>query len=296
MTRSICRRGRSAAIVVASTLSNAHLKLKWNIELIAGSAGPGAPSSRDGSSYRGERGRQPTSQTSTFSLRCAPTGVSTPWSAGNPAQFDIDMAARREFHALGSGIGFDAAITLSSKSRVIEQTAASATLWKLHWPQRIPRCRIIRSTNYLSKLFADSDGRCPVSGSRIHGSCKGVGRWDEAVAQLAAASLLMEEYGGNVDQLINLGYLYCSLGRPKDALSAIGSVTADTSPFGAMQFENVRLNAAYQLGDAKQIKRSLEYLRAHRADAPGTYEDALIYRESTGSGSARVDCGIDELS
>jgi hypothetical protein len=43
---------------------------------------------------------------------------------------------------------------------------------------------------------------------------------------------------------------------------------ARTSPFGAMQLEEVRLDAAYQLGDSKQVERSLQYLRLHRRDAP----------------------------
>jgi hypothetical protein len=43
-----------------------------------------------------------------------------------------------------------------------------------------------------------------------------------------------------------------------------------------MQLDNVRLNAAFQLGDVKQVERSLKYLRVHRSDAPAAYEDALI--------------------
>jgi hypothetical protein len=94
--------------------------------------------------------------------------------------------------------------------------------------------------------------------------------------QLTAASLLNEKYSGNVDQLINLGALYCELERPRDALAAIGSMVASTSPFGAMALESVRLEAAEQLRDAQQVKRSLEYLRAHRAAAPSTYVGSLM--------------------
>ena len=85
-----------------------------------------------------------------------------------------------------------------------------------------------------------------------------------------------EKYSGNVDQLINLGDLYCSLERPRDALAAIGSLVAPTSPFGAVQLEFVRLEAAEQLRDTQQIRRSLDYVRAHRADAPSTYVYSLI--------------------
>jgi hypothetical protein len=43
-----------------------------------------------------------------------------------------------------------------------------------------------------------------------------------------------------------------------------------------MQVETVRADAAYQLGDSKQVERSIQYLSIHRADASGAYVDALI--------------------
>jgi hypothetical protein len=52
--------------------------------------------------------------------------------------------------------------------------------------------------------------------------------------------------------------------------------------------EAVRLNAAVQLGDTKQVERSLEYLRLHRADAAYTYAKALVVAN-------RLDPAADEL-
>jgi hypothetical protein len=66
------------------------------------------------------------------------------------------------------------------------------------------------------------------------------------------------------------------LGRPKEALSAIGSIRTDTSPYGASAMEVIRLDAAVQLGDSKQAGRSLRFLRTHRADSHSDYEYALI--------------------
>jgi hypothetical protein len=88
---------------------------------------------------------------------------------------------------------------------------------------------------------------------------------------------LPENHAGNVGQLINLAHIYCDLDRPKEALEAIGQITAKTSSYGAMQLEKVRLNAASQLGDSSQAARSMQYLEMHRADLPDAYEDALIY-------------------
>jgi hypothetical protein len=134
----------------------------------------------------------------------------------------------------------------------------------------------IRSTNFPEKLYEDfADQRSIFLDFRAT-ALERLGRWDEAVAQMSAASLLHEKYGGNVDQIIELGDLYCELGRPNDGLSAIGTLVAKTSAFGTMQLEHVRLDAAIQLGDSKQVARSLDYMRAHRADAPYVYEDALL--------------------
>ena len=194
--------------------------------------------------------------------------------AGNPAQFDIERAAQREFHAL------EAASDATPQSLQLKSWVILSLLHQQHYEAALAAADSvlsdIRSTNYPGKLFEDFDDEHSWFLDLRSSALQRVGRWDESVAQLAAASLLLEKYGGNVNQIINLGALYCSLGRPRDALSTIASLTAKTSPFGAMQLENVRLNAAYQLGDVKQVERSLKYLRVHRTDAPAAYEDALI--------------------
>jgi len=194
--------------------------------------------------------------------------------AANPAQFDIERAAQREFHALQAAS--DAAPqSLQLKSWVIE-----SLLHQQHYEAALAAADSIlsdiRTTNYPGKLYEDFAETHSWFLELRSTALQRVGRWDESVAQLAAASLLSEKYGGNIDQVINLGDLYCSLDRPHDALSTIASVSAGMGPFGAMQLENVRLNAASQLGDVKQVERSLRYLRVHRSDAPGAYEDALI--------------------
>jgi tetratricopeptide (TPR) repeat protein len=194
--------------------------------------------------------------------------------AGNPAQFDIERAAQREYHSL------QAASDAAPQSLQLKSWVILSLLHQQHYEAALAAADSIlsdiRSTNYPGKLFEDFDDERSWFLDLRSTALQRVGRWDESVAQLAAASLLLEKYSGNISQLINLADLYCSLGRPHDALSAIASLTADTSPFGAMQLENVRLNAASQLGDAKQVERSLKYLRVHRTDAPGAYEDALI--------------------
>ena len=192
----------------------------------------------------------------------------------NAAQFDIGPAAERELHALQAAAD-KAPRSLRLKSEVI---------WVLLARQRYDAAlaaadsilQDIRSTNFPEKLYGDlGDEQSRFLNLRAVALLR-VGRFEEALAQLTVASQLHEKYSGNVDQLINLGSLFCSLERPNDALSSLRSLSAGTSPFGAMQLELVRLDAYAQLKDTRRMERSLEFLRAHRADAPAAYEDALI--------------------
>jgi hypothetical protein len=84
------------------------------------------------------------------------------------------------------------------------------------------------------------------------------------------------EGGDNVSTSIDLGSLYCDLGRPHDAIAAINGIADKPSAFGLMAMESVRLEAAVQLGDSAAAARSLNYLRLHRADAPAIYRYSLI--------------------
>jgi tetratricopeptide (TPR) repeat protein len=194
--------------------------------------------------------------------------------AANPAQFDIESAAEREFRA------FQAEAERAPQSLLVRSWVIESLLRRQHYVAALAASDSIladiRSTNYPEKLFVDYEEERSGFLNLRSDALQRVGRWDEAVAQLTAASLMLQKYGGNVDQLTNLGDLYCTLGRPKDALLTLGSMTARTSPYGGMQVEAVRADAFHQLGDFKQMERSLQYLRIHRAEAPGTYEDTLI--------------------
>lgn len=194
--------------------------------------------------------------------------------AANPAQFDIVAAADREIKA------FQAASETTPRSLELKWRLIGALLSRQRYDAALAASDSvlsdIRSTNFPERLFEHfADQRSTFLEFRAI-VLERLERWDEAVAQMSSASLLTEKYSGNVDQIINLGALYCELRRPNDCLSAIGKLTAKTSAFGVMRLEDVRLDAAMQLGDTKQVARSLSYMRAHRADAPQAYEDALL--------------------
>jgi tetratricopeptide (TPR) repeat protein len=134
----------------------------------------------------------------------------------------------------------------------------------------------LKSTESPEKAYEDYEKFNPWILDERQRALTRVGRWDDAVVQLTAASLLSEDNGGNISQIINLAQLYCDLSRPKEALKTLGRLEAKPSPYGVMQVEYVKLDAAALSGDKVQMVRSLKYLEEHRADAPNTYEDAQV--------------------
>jgi hypothetical protein len=194
--------------------------------------------------------------------------------AANPARFDIDAAADRELREMQS-LSESSPKSLSLKMNVINHLRHQQ-----HYAAALAASDSLivelRSTIYPEKLYADYGEQNNWFLDERAAVLQRVDRWDDAVAQLSAAGALPEGNVGNVSQLINLGDLYCRLGQPKDALAAVGRLVAHPSPFGVMQMEQVRLDAAVQLQDSKEAARSLQYLREHRSDDPAAYQYALI--------------------
>jgi tetratricopeptide (TPR) repeat protein len=192
----------------------------------------------------------------------------------NAPLFDIAAASDRELRAAQS------AVDTFPKSLAVRARLIVTLINQLHYEAALATADAvlvdIRSTNFPYRVFEDYGDALPLFLNYRAEALERVGRWDEAVEQLTAASRLHEKYSGNVDELINLGELYADLGRPQEALDAIHNVLAKMSPYGAMQLESVRLDAAYQLGDSTQVARSLKFLETHRADAPATYVYALL--------------------
>lgn len=194
--------------------------------------------------------------------------------AANPALFDIDEAARREL------AGLEAATESAPRSLVLEVAFIDALQQQRHYGASLAAADSIlaalQSTNFPERLYDDLADQEPWFLESRSIALYRVGRWDEAVEQMQAASRLFEHDHGNITQLIDLGQMYCELGRPQEALMAIDGILTPASPYGLMQIAKVRLEAAVQLGDAAQAGRSLDYLRTHRGDSVATYEEALI--------------------
>jgi beta-barrel assembly-enhancing protease len=188
--------------------------------------------------------------------------------AARPEQFDIDAAAARQLHELGS------ASDQSPGSLELKLDVMLALLHQQHYAAMLAESDSVllgmRSTNFPAKLYEDYYTQYARFLNLRSIALQRAGRWDEAVAELRIPSVAIPS------PLINLAVLYCELERPKDAAETIGRVKENTSPYGAMRVQWVRLEAAVQLGDKQQVATSLQYLRGHAADAPAVYLDALL--------------------
>ncbi|MGH8264174.1 MAG: hypothetical protein ACRETU_00115 [Steroidobacterales bacterium] len=113
---------------------------------------------------------------------------------------------------------------------------------------------------------------------------RGLGRFDEALAQYVEVSQMKENGDTNVSQAINLGEFYCLLDRPRDALAAIAKL-GRMSPFGETQLEAVRNCAAQRLNDTREAARTLKFLRENQNLSPGTYQVALALVDDRDAGA-----------
>jgi tetratricopeptide (TPR) repeat protein len=93
-----------------------------------------------------------------------------------------------------------------------------------------------------------------------------LGRFDEALVDLQRASAIAEDGGANVSQKLNLGLYLAALGRPDEALAALGGL-GPASAYGSMVESHVRLRAGQALGDGAMVEQALSLLRAQRSES-----------------------------
>jgi tetratricopeptide (TPR) repeat protein len=194
--------------------------------------------------------------------------------AANPAQFDVSAALKRNLEH------FQATAERTPKSLTPRVAVVGLLMEQLHYSAALAAAdglaaeiRLQPDSKQWYDDFDDEYAWVLDSRSRL---LRRLGRWDEGVDQLAAASWVLEKDGKNVSQVINLGQLYCDLGKPKDALAILVRLGSDISGYGRMQEAIVRLDAAIQLGDTVQAEKWLAFIKEHRVDAPRTYEDSLL--------------------
>lgn len=104
-----------------------------------------------------------------------------------------------------------------------------------------------------------------------------LGRYDEAVAELAKAANRPENGHLNITQRFTYARLLIQLGRTKEALQALDDITpADTTASGLALIEHLRVCAAAVDHDQIGVKAGIEALRARMPSSSASLEDALI--------------------
>jgi tetratricopeptide (TPR) repeat protein len=195
-------------------------------------------------------------------------------TAANPAQFDVGAALKRNLEH------FQAAAERTPKSLTPRVAVIGLLMEQLHYGAALAAAdglvAEIRLQPDSKQWYDDFDDEYAWVLDIRSQLLRRLGRWDEGVDQLAAASWVLETDGKNVSQVINLGQLYGDLGKPKEALGILVRLGSDISGYGRMQEAIVRLDAAIQLGDSVQTEKWLAFIKEHRVDAPRTYEDSLL--------------------
>jgi tetratricopeptide (TPR) repeat protein len=109
-------------------------------------------------------------------------------------------------------------------------------------------------------------------------SLRAMGRWEEALAIMEKGLRNPEDGAINASQAINLGGYYVYYGMPQKGLDTLEGIdwAGSLSPFGRMQLQHVRYRAYLDLGNTQDADAALAYLREHRADAEGTWQEALV--------------------
>jgi tetratricopeptide (TPR) repeat protein len=114
----------------------------------------------------------------------------------------------------------------------------------------------------------------------------GLGRWPAALTQLEAASRV-ESGVDKVTHVINLADAYNEAGRPREALETLQrALLEQASPMGVMQFRLEQFWADLQLHDQPGADRALAFLHERQLDAPGVYQEALLFADRPEEGAA----------
>lgn len=128
-----------------------------------------------------------------------------------------------------------------------------------------------------SREFDDLADQMPWILDYRSNALRGLGRWEESLAQMREASVAAGTSGDKVSQKINLAGLYNSMGQPRQAREQVAGLSPDrASPYGRMMIAAVRAESAAQLGEQDELESQLEYMHLNRDAAPMAYLLALL--------------------
>lgn len=123
--------------------------------------------------------------------------------------------------------------------------------------------------------FTDMDARIWTMNNRAV-ALRRLGRADEAIRELEAASRLEEDGQPNVSQILNLAQSYCSMAQPQKARETLARLGDSLSPYGHMVKASSEHRIAVQMQDVDAARKALNYLREHRNFSQSLYLWALL--------------------
>lgn len=123
--------------------------------------------------------------------------------------------------------------------------------------------------------FTDMDARVWTMNNRAV-ALRRLGRVDESLRELEAASRLEENGHPNVSQILNLAQSYCSMAKPQKARETLARLGDSLSPYGHMVKASSEHRIAVQMRDVGAARKALDYLRENRDFSQSLYLWALL--------------------
>ena len=196
--------------------------------------------------------------------------------AKDPRAFDVRAAAEQEVKRLRGFV----AKNPRSLGGVVQLTYALYTVGRFDDMLKTSDAAIARIAKAPAKKPAYDDLETQQSWiyNQKANALWSLGRWDDALAAMAAGAKTGEGGSPNVSQAINLGFYYDEAGKPREALAGLEGVdwAHSLSPYGRMQLQFVRYVAYLQLADSGEAEKVLSWFREHQADSKETAQGALL--------------------
>jgi len=191
----------------------------------------------------------------------------------NAPQFDVGLAAKHQVDALQK-LASAAPDSLQLRNELNDAmlTAGMTQAALYHADLILAKLAQLAEDD---PMFADADTKIWTMNNRAV-ALRRLGKSEEAIQQLEAASRFDENGDSNVSQILNLAQSYCSMGRPQEARITLERLGRNLSPYGEMVKVSTEHSIAVQTNSSVAAKEAMDYLREHRSTSYGLYLWALL--------------------
>lgn len=185
-----------------------------------------------------------------------------PLLSADPGSFDIELALENELSQLRAAMN-------SSPRSLRHRLELSQELQGARRYEEV--LDVLEGAASGVQGYDDAEELLPWAHDQRSRALKALGRTGEAVRELEIASRLPSR-DRDPSLKINLGWLYCKIDRPRDALGSVAEVRPeDVSEHGKAELETVRLLAGLELRDGARVNDALARLR----ELPATEGEAV---------------------